>query len=255
MVIEASESVAVAVPSETEHQPAVYCAHCGLPVPPGLIDDTQEYQFCCSGCRTVYKVIHGCGLDRFYKLRESADAKSAPAQTTDRQYGEFDDPVFHDLYIEQSPDETLATELYLEGVHCAACVWLVEKLPQVLPGVVEARLDMRRSLLRVRWDTQQVSLSRIARMLDSLGYPPHPARDKGARELRSLAIRFGAMCEVPSTRSGNLDGMSVFCLAITQAPWRPLAESWLSPIKTHSAGSHPKARWTTSAPPSRRGAW
>ncbi len=205
MVTEASDSGSVSVPSEQEQRPAVYCVHCGLPVPPGLIDETEEHQFCCNGCRTVYKVIHGCGLDRFYKLRESTDAEATPAQTTDRQYGEFDDSVFHDLYVQQAPDETLATELYLEGVHCAACVWLVEKLPQVLPGVVEARLDMRRSLVRIRWDAQQVNLSRIARMLDSLGYPPHPARDKRARDLRRKEDhRFLIRIGVAAVCAGNV---------------------------------------------------
>jgi len=204
-VTEALDSVAVKIPSEPEHQPDVYCAHCGLPVPLGLIDETHDEQFCCNGCRTVYRVIHGCGLDRFYNLRGATDAEVTPAQITDRQYGEFDDPVFEDLYIEQSSSETFVTELYLEGVHCAACVWLVEKLPQVLPGVVEARLDMRRSLVRIRWDAQQVSLSRIARMLDSLGYPPHPAKDKRARELRRKEDhRFLIRIGVAAVCAGNV---------------------------------------------------
>ena len=74
-------------------------------------------------------------------------------------------------------DGTQAVEFYLEGVHCAACVWLVEKLPQVRPGVIESRLDMRRAIVEVRWDPEVVKLSQIAGTLDSLGYPPHPAKD------------------------------------------------------------------------------
>jgi Cu2+-exporting ATPase len=149
-----------------------------------LVDPNGELQFCCHGCRAVYEVIHGCGLDRFYRLRDSAEAAATPARTTDRQYGEFDNSVFRDLYCQRMPDGLHHTELYLEGVHCAACVWLVEKLPQVVPGVIESRLEMRRSLVRIRWDDDRVKLSRIARMLDSLGYPPHPARDVRARDLR-----------------------------------------------------------------------
>ena len=30
------------------------CAHCGLPVPPALVEAGAERQFCCAGCRTVY---------------------------------------------------------------------------------------------------------------------------------------------------------------------------------------------------------
>ena len=81
-------------------------------------------------------------------------------------------------------DGTQAVEFYLEGVHCAACVWLVEKLPQVRPGVLESRLDMRRAIVEVRWDPKIVKLSQIAGTLDSLGYPPHPAKDIRTRQMR-----------------------------------------------------------------------
>jgi P-type Cu2+ transporter len=163
----------------------VRCVHCGLPVPKGLIEPDSDEQFCCNGCRTVYQMIHGCGLDRFYGLREDGDYEKTAARTTDHRYAEFDDPAFVERYQQQLDSaECRAVELYLEGIHCAACVWLVEKLPQVVPGVVEARLDVRRSLVRIRWNDEEVKLSRIARMLDSLGYPAHPARDGASRELR-----------------------------------------------------------------------
>ena len=160
------------------------CDHCGLPVPPGLIQPDEELQFCCRGCRTVYQVIHGCGLERFYRLRDAAESEARPARTTNRAYSEFDDDVFRNLYYQDLADGTQAVEFYLEGVHCAACVWLVEKLPQVRPGVIESRLDMRRAIVEIRWDPKTVKLSQIAGMLDSLGYPPHPAKDIKTRQMR-----------------------------------------------------------------------
>jgi Cu2+-exporting ATPase len=154
-------------------------------------------------------MIHGSGLDRYYRLREDAVADAEPARTTDRQYGELDDPVFRELYYQSADDGTVATELYLEGVHCAACVWLVEKLPQVVPGVLECRLEIRRSLVHVRWDDDRVKLSRIARSLDSLGYPPHPARDVQAREMRRREDhRFLIRIGVAAACAGNVMTLS-----------------------------------------------
>ncbi len=81
----------------------------------------------------------------------------------------------------------------------------MEKLPQVLPGVIESRLDMRRSLVRIRWRDERVGLSRIARMLDSLGYPPHPARDVRAREIRRREDhRFLIRIGVAAACAGNV---------------------------------------------------
>lgn len=159
------------------------CAHCGLPVPAGLVDGGRAEQFCCGGCETACTIIRGCGLEGYYRLRrESDDAAPAPVRTTAKRYGEFDDPVFRTLYARPLPGGLFAAELFLEGVHCAACLWLVERLPRVVPGVIEARLDLRRALVRIVWDEGVVPLSRVARALDSLGYPPHPARDAASRE-------------------------------------------------------------------------
>jgi P-type Cu2+ transporter len=183
----------------------VACSHCGLPVPAGLIDPGSSLQFCCHGCQTVYEMIHGCGMDRFYRLRDATGAASPPARVTDLRYRELDDPIFRDLYYQTLPDGTQSTELYLEGVHCSACVWLVEKLPMIAPGVLEARLDIRRSLVRIRWDDSQVALSQIARTLNSLGYPPHPAKDARARQQRRREDqRFLIRIGVAAACAGNV---------------------------------------------------
>jgi P-type Cu2+ transporter len=172
----------------------ISCSHCGLPVPAGLIDDDSELQFCCSGCRVAYDVIHGAGLESYYDLKDRIDAPELAAQGRGSAYEDFDDPAFAELYCRGLGDGMTTVELYLEGVHCAACVWLVEKVPLVIPGVAECRLDVGRSLATVVWDAERTPLSSIGRFLDSIGYPPHPfhgveARDMERREDRALLIR------------------------------------------------------------------
>ncbi len=107
--------------------------------------------------------------------------------------------------------DTQAVELYLEGVHCAACVWLVEKLPEVVPGVIESASGHASLVWYACVGTRTgFSLSHVARMLDSLGYPPHPAKDVQARELaeteedRKFLIRIG----VAAACAGNVMTLS-----------------------------------------------
>lgn len=164
------------------------CAHCGLAVPVARSTNDSP-QFCCSGCETAYTVIHACGLDRFYQLLASGEATPTPAKASRRAYAEFDDPTFRSLYSRPVPNGLESIQLILEGVHCSACVWLVEKLPRVLTGVVEARLDIRRGIVEVVYAPSEVSLSRVGRTLDSLGYPAHPARSTSARDARRSADR------------------------------------------------------------------
>ncbi|MBI5865448.1 MAG: heavy metal translocating P-type ATPase [Planctomycetes bacterium] len=181
------------------------CAHCGLPVPSGLIESGAERQFCCNGCRSVWGVLHSCGLEQYYRVRASAaDSELVPAATTGRRYDEFDDPTFQQLYVRPVQGGLFSTEFFLQGVHCAACVWLVEKLPVVAAGVVESLLDLPKSLVRITWDPMRIRTSAIARTLDSLGYPPHPARDVRTRNLRRVdERRFLGRIAVAGACTGN----------------------------------------------------
>lgn len=172
---------------------AATCIHCGLPVPAGYFEAGAERQFCCAGCRTAYGILHEHGLERYYDLPERRDR---PVRASGRQYDEFDHPAFHALYVSRTSEGLSRVELYLEGVHCASCVWLVERVPLVVPGVARAELTFRRSLATIEWDVAATPLSAIARVLDSLGYPAHPFRGTARenhrrREDRSALVRIG----------------------------------------------------------------
>jgi len=143
------------------------CVHCGLEVP----SSRAPSAFCCQGCETVAAFLGSAGQAADASRRASA----APSVPSGRAYEELDDPGFHERHVTRSDAVSSAT-LYLEGTHCAACVWLVERLPHLCPGVQSARLDLSRGLAHVQWDTEQVSLSQVAQTLDRLGYRVHPYR-------------------------------------------------------------------------------
>lgn len=168
------------------------CTHCGLAMPGAASVDTGS-AFCCAGCEGAHAILHAGGLDRYYRLTQQ---RSQRVEVTGRSYDEFDHPAFHELYVTELPHERASTELYLEGVHCASCVWLVERIPILQSGIVRAELDMRRARLKVEWDPAQVPLSRIARLLDRLGYAAHPFRGVARetmrrREDRRSLVRIG----------------------------------------------------------------
>jgi Cu2+-exporting ATPase len=174
------------------------CRHCSLPVPAG-----RRSAFCCAGCEVVHDAIAGYGLDQFYALRDAA--APAPAQTTEHDYAELDDPAFQRLHVGRGPDGKARTALYLEDLRCTACVWLVESAPRCLAGVTDLRVDLGRGRADVAWDPAVTSLPVIARYLDRIGHPPHPyrgvARDAlRRREDRSLLIKLG----VAGAAAGNL---------------------------------------------------
>ncbi|MCL4752003.1 MAG: cadmium-translocating P-type ATPase [Myxococcales bacterium] len=167
----------------------VACGHCGLPVPPALVAAEAATQFCCDGCRTVYAVIHGAGLERYYTERAEVGLEGRRAATSDKSYAELDDPAFLSVYCRPAGPGLSEVELYLENLHCPACVWLVEKLGRLVPGVVAASVDLGRSTVRVTWPPDQLRLSAVARGLAQLGYPPHPRQSADTAELRRVEDR------------------------------------------------------------------
>lgn len=182
------------------------CAHCDLPVPAARMVEGVAHQFCCDGCATVYDILHANGLTAYYDLR---DDERSPAASTEHAYREYDDPAFAERFIVGSADGTARIELYLEGVHCVACLWLIERLPELTQGVRETRLDITRSVVSVQWAPDEVALSTVARWLDRLGYPPHPYRASSLQEARKREDRRWLMrMGVAGATAGNIMLMS-----------------------------------------------
>lgn len=148
------------------------CDHCGIPVPADAppVEGEAAGNFCCSGCATAYALIHSCGLEAFYRMSDEVRPVDAPPL----RYAEFDRADFLQAHTLAAPGGQLVATLGIDGMHCATCVWLLERLPQIVPGVVEARVDWRRATLTVRWKPEHAQLSAIADRVAKLGYRPFP---------------------------------------------------------------------------------
>lgn len=217
------------VPVVAAPDAAAPCGHCGAPVF-GASATAGEPLFCCAGCASVHALLSGAGLTGYYDARDAAGEGGLPARVTGRTYGELDEPESIALHCRPRSGGGLATELYLEGVHCSACVWLVEKLPRLVPGVIDARLELGRGVVRVDFDPARAAPSQIARALDRLGYASHPVvgLDREAvrrREDRALLMRVGvagasagnAMLFAVALYSGAFEGMDAELVALFRA--------------------------------------
>ena len=184
------------------------CAHCGLPAAPGEARVVDGATYCCAGCETAAAIIRQSGLDGFYAL---PDRRTARVASSGRSFAEFDHEAFQAAHVTVRPDGLREIALYLEGVHCASCVWLVERMPMAVAGAIQAELDVTRALARLTWDPAVTSLSALARTLDQLGYRPHPYRGRRADEARRAEER--AML----TRIGVAGAIAMNVMAISLA--------------------------------------
>src|SRR5690606_4359828 len=123
---------------------------------------------CCAGCAAAVETIHGLGLGDYYCFRGDQLA-SIPAAGEELSLALFDLPELVAPFIDTRNDEQTLT-LALEGVHCAACVWLIEKALKELPGVRAVSLNL--TTLRVRISGRDLDAGRLARRIPDLGYQP-----------------------------------------------------------------------------------
>jgi len=178
------------------------CYHCGQTVPRGValqveIDSTAR-PMCCRGCQAVAEAIVASGLTDYYRFRTDAVPTArelVPAFLS--QTAVYDSPAVQQTFVQIVDGNAREASLILEGMVCAACVWLNEQHLAKLPGVLAVSINYTTHRARVRWDETQVHLSRILQAVSEIGYLAHPydpgrAQEILARErrlhLRRLAV-------------------------------------------------------------------
>ena len=165
------------------------CFHCGLPVPANLDltvnIDKEARPMCCRGCQAVALAIVDNGLVEYYRSR------TAPAQTGHeilpaelRQLALYDHPDIQKSFVIDAGPHTREAVLILEGITCAACIWLNERHLMQLPGVKSVQVNYATHRARVSWDEQEIQLSKILAEIQLLGYNAHPYSAQGSEALR-----------------------------------------------------------------------
>ena len=161
------------------------CAHCGEPC------RGEEPAFCCTGCRTVYTLLRENGLENFYRLDPDAGRSQRGGIAGDYAWLEAEELAA--ALARYRDERQWRVELELPAIHCIACVWLLERFPTLLPGVLRLTVDVTRKVATVDFDPTRTNLRAVAELLDRLGYPPvlRRARDAAPRADRSLLYRIG----------------------------------------------------------------
>ncbi len=172
------------------------CFHCGLPIEADadfhVSLEGEVRDFCCFGCQSVCSAIYDAGLQGYYQ-RTPEGVLLAPPPELPKDIEMYDLDEVQQEYITCSGD-VRDIHLLVEGIHCAACVWLIERGLQRVPGVQSSNVNLASKRVHLRWDNQRNKLSDILRALSRIGYaavPFDPESAEGAikRANRSMLYR------------------------------------------------------------------
>ena len=155
------------------------CYHCGLPLPAGLdlhveIDGAPR-AMCCAGCQAVAEAIVANHLTDYYLRRDALPESPREAMPAALQeLGLFDHPDVQKNFVRPVGEHEREAALILEGITCAACVWLNEAHIARQPGVTAVDINYATRRARVRWDDSRTKLSAILESIRAIGYRAHP---------------------------------------------------------------------------------
>lgn len=171
----------------TSHQER--CYHCGSAIPEGSnihahIAERQR-SFCSDNCCATASWINTHGLSDFYRLREGASPRPAAATHTTH----WDQENLQRHVVRQNKAGFDEVSLLIDGMHCAGCVWLIERVLLQLTGVQEVQQNPITRRARVTFNSNEVHLSTILSTIARAGYQPRPLDSSALDDARSHESR------------------------------------------------------------------
>lgn len=190
--------------SATQH-----CYHCGLEVPTysnhHLVIEGERQPMCCLGCLAAAEFIQQQGMGEFYRYRgDQLPSNAVSGQFADHSSWQYyDQPEVQQLY-QGGERRTACTRIYVQGMYCNSCSWLIDSALSQLPGVEQIQLNPATHQVQLTWQKDKSKLSDILGTIARLGYQPRPLQTNEAsvdqretenrQSLKRLAVAgFGMM--------------------------------------------------------------
>ncbi len=151
-------------------QTRILCFHCGARCLGEAVTDGVR-SFCCLGCRSVCELLTDGGLGQYYELASAPGARVGAA-TAAAQWAFLEAPSVQEKLLDYADARQAKVTFHLPAMHCVACVWLLENLFRLQPGIGASRVNFGRREVGITFDPAEAKLSQIAALLASLGYEP-----------------------------------------------------------------------------------
>ncbi len=147
----------------------IKCFHCGDDCQDDSLHIEDKY-FCCLGCKTVYEMLNQKQMCDYYSLETTPGI--SPANIPVRKFDYLDDPETIQRLIDFKNDKLTSVTFYIPQMHCSSCIWLLENLYKLNPGVSQSHADFLKKEVSVKYFHSNISLKELVQLLASIGYEP-----------------------------------------------------------------------------------
>ena len=179
------------------------CFHCGTPLR-GSVFIRRDKSFCCAGCLAVFELLTENGLGDFYRFGKAAGVRAKAAPKAE-EFGYLDEPALRRQLVDYADARQTRATFRVPSVHCIACVWLLENLYRLNPGIGYCRVNFPRKEVLVTFENSKVKLSEVAALLAALGYEPQfDFADAAGRRRAPVSRRLWLQLGVAGFAFGNI---------------------------------------------------
>jgi len=119
----------------------------------------------------VHELLTESGLGQFYELSSAHGVRIRSASARE-QWAYLDDPAVQPRLLDFTDGKVGRITFRIPAIHCVACVWLLENLFRLHPGVGRSQVDFPKRELAISFAADQIKLSELVALLTSIGYEP-----------------------------------------------------------------------------------
>ncbi|WP_276495926.1 heavy metal translocating P-type ATPase [Pontibacter litorisediminis] len=146
------------------------CYHCGDSCNEEPIV-AHDKAFCCDGCKTVYELLEENNLCNYYNL-EDKPGNTLKKLGADSRFAYLDDAGVEAQLISFKSDNICKITFYVPQMHCSSCIWLLENLFKLNPGISESTVNFLRKEVSLTYFHQKTTLREVVTLLARIGYEP-----------------------------------------------------------------------------------
>lgn len=171
------------------------CFHCSQLIKGDWVRekvDGKSQSFCCTGCSAATLWINDAGLSDYYELR-TQQAPKANVDSIDLAAWDHPDTLAKHARVSDAGNDIIIS---VQGMHCAACAWLIDRALSKQIGVSEVSVNAVTGRLHLRWQQKVTPLSSLITCLQRLGYRAFLTRgseleQSREKEKKQLLLRIG----------------------------------------------------------------
>jgi P-type Cu+ transporter len=156
---------------EPEIQSKPVCYHCGEDCRDEVII-FDDHKFCCEGCSTVYDLLKENDMCTYYDI-DGAQGLSPDKSFFAGKYDYLDLADVSEKLIEFTDGKLSQVNFLVPKMHCSSCIWLLEQLYRLNPGVRSSVVNFPEKKVRITFDSSALKMSKLAELMTRIGYEPY----------------------------------------------------------------------------------